>query len=167
MVWRSCTCTPLSYPLLRGPAFLDTILLIQSTSSILYIKPLFPINKQISIDSFLDWEGLHCDFSLTLTYPPYAVPPPFRGLSVRRTILKVLLGFIYLRGPFSIWNYSVITYFHAQNGHLYGFHSLHAFTCGDDRIVFWWSQLWIEFRSKYLGDIHDNSKTAICYFYLW
>jgi len=39
----------------------------------LYIKPLFPINKQFSIDSFLDWEGLQCDFSSMQTYPPHAV----------------------------------------------------------------------------------------------
>jgi len=30
---------------------------------ILCIKPLFPINKQFSIDSFLDWEGHHWYFA--------------------------------------------------------------------------------------------------------
>jgi len=30
----------------------------------LYIKHLFPINKQFSIDSFLDWEGLLLGFKL-------------------------------------------------------------------------------------------------------
>jgi len=30
---------------------------------LLYIKSPLPINKQFSIDSFLDWEGLHWDFS--------------------------------------------------------------------------------------------------------
>jgi len=38
---------------------------------LLYIKPPLPINKQFSIDSFLDWEGLHWDFSSTIAYPPY------------------------------------------------------------------------------------------------
>jgi len=40
----------------------------------LYIKPLFSINEQFSIDSFLDWEGLHCNFSSTFTSPPICVP---------------------------------------------------------------------------------------------
>jgi len=39
-----------------------------------YIKHLFPFNKQFSIDSFLDWEGLHWDFSSTITSPPVSVP---------------------------------------------------------------------------------------------
>jgi len=38
----------------------------------LYIKPPFPINKQFSIASFLDWEGLHWDF---------CSPPSFRQCS--------------------------------------------------------------------------------------
>jgi len=45
-------------PPLRGPIFF----LIRSLLFLLYLKPLFPINKQFSIDSFLDWEGLHWDF---------------------------------------------------------------------------------------------------------
>jgi len=40
----------------------SVIFLIQSFLSLLYIKPLFPINKQFNIDSFLEWEGLHWDF---------------------------------------------------------------------------------------------------------
>jgi len=40
---------------------------------LLYIKPPLPINKQFSIDSFLDWEGLHWDFSSTFAYPPSSV----------------------------------------------------------------------------------------------
>jgi len=41
---------------------------------LLYIKLLFPINKQSGIDSFLDWEGLHWDFSATFTSPPISIP---------------------------------------------------------------------------------------------
>jgi len=39
----------------------------------LYIKPPLPINRQFSIDSFLDWEGLHWDFSSKFAYPPYSI----------------------------------------------------------------------------------------------
>jgi len=46
---------PIFYPLPRGPIFPIPPLL-------LYIKPLFSINKQFRIDSFLDCEGLHWDF---------------------------------------------------------------------------------------------------------
>jgi len=35
------------------------IFLIRFFISLLYIKPLFPMNKQFSIDSFLDWKGHH------------------------------------------------------------------------------------------------------------
>jgi len=37
--------------------FLDLFLYLP----LVYINPLFPINKQFSIDSFLDWEGHHWD----------------------------------------------------------------------------------------------------------
>jgi len=40
---------------------------------LLYIKPPFPINKQFRIDSFLDWEGLHWDFSSMFTSPPISI----------------------------------------------------------------------------------------------
>jgi len=40
---------------------------------LLYIKLPFPMNKQFSIDSFLDWEGLHWDFSSTIASPPVYV----------------------------------------------------------------------------------------------
>jgi len=42
--------------------------------SLLYIKPLFPINKLLSINSFLDWKGqsrLSC--SPHHQFPPYAI----------------------------------------------------------------------------------------------
>jgi len=48
---------PMFYPLLRGPIFLDPI-----PSLLLYIKHLFPFNKQFSSDSFLDWEGIQLGF---------------------------------------------------------------------------------------------------------
>jgi len=48
--------------------------LIRSLFYLLYIKHHFPLNKQFSIDSFLDWEGLHWDFSSTVTSPPVSVP---------------------------------------------------------------------------------------------
>jgi len=41
---------------------------------LLYIKHLFHFNKQFSIDSFLDWEGLNWDFSSTITSSPVSVP---------------------------------------------------------------------------------------------
>jgi len=41
------------YPLFRG----QLILLIRFFISLLYIKPVVSINKQFSIDSFLDREG--------------------------------------------------------------------------------------------------------------
>jgi len=51
----------------RGRIFSDPfiyqdIFLIRFFISLLCIKPLVSINKQFSIDSFLDWEGHHCDF---------------------------------------------------------------------------------------------------------
>jgi len=45
---------PIFYPLLRGRIFLDPI-----PPLFLYIKHIFSLNKQFSIDSFLDLEGLH------------------------------------------------------------------------------------------------------------
>jgi len=48
---------PMFYPLLSGPIFLDPI-----PPLLLYIKHLFPFNKQFSSDSFLDWEGLQLGF---------------------------------------------------------------------------------------------------------
>jgi len=33
--------------------------------SLLFVKPLFPINKQFSVDAFLDWEGHHWDIRST------------------------------------------------------------------------------------------------------
>jgi len=50
------------YPLLRGPLFSWSNPSDQIPFSLLYIKPLFPINKQLSIDSFLDCDSLHWDF---------------------------------------------------------------------------------------------------------
>jgi len=49
--------------------------------------------------------------------------------------------------------------FYAQNGLLYAFHFLLAFTCGDNRIVIVIRQLLIEFRIEtmcvlFFGDIH-------------
>jgi len=52
---------PMFYPLLRGSIFIDPITLIQSPL-LLYIKHLFPFNKQFSSDSFLDWESLQVGF---------------------------------------------------------------------------------------------------------
>jgi len=51
---------------------------------LLYIKPPLPINKQFSIDSFLDWEGLHWDFSSTLRSPP-----PFQCRRIRHAKIKI------------------------------------------------------------------------------
>jgi len=72
---------PMFYPLLRGPIFLDPI-----PPLLLYIKHLFPFNKQFSSDSFLDWGGLHWDFCSTITSPPASVPlsHPFRRRSTVR-----------------------------------------------------------------------------------
>jgi len=42
--------------------------------SFLYIKHHFPLNKQFSIDSFLNWEGLLWDFNSTIMSPPVSVP---------------------------------------------------------------------------------------------
>jgi len=47
-----------------------------------YAKHLFPINKQFSIDSFLDWEGLHWDFSSTRLF---CLPPLLRTTSIPTT----------------------------------------------------------------------------------
>jgi len=50
------------YPLQRGQLFF----MIRFFISLLFKKPLFPINRQFRIDSyFLDWEGHHWDFRLT------------------------------------------------------------------------------------------------------
>jgi len=65
---------PIFYPLPKGPIFLDPITLIRSLLYLLYIKHHFHLNIQFSIDSFLDWEGLHWDFSSTITSPPVSVP---------------------------------------------------------------------------------------------
>jgi len=43
------------YPLPRG----QILFLVGFFISLSNIKPLFPINKQLGIDSFLDWEGHH------------------------------------------------------------------------------------------------------------
>jgi len=51
---------------------------------LLYLKLPFPMNKQFSIDSFLDLEGLHWDFSSPITSPPISVLPPFRRRSIER-----------------------------------------------------------------------------------
>jgi len=67
-------CPPIFYPLPRGSIFLDPIPL-----SFLYIKHLFPFNKRFSIDSFLDWEGLHWDFSSTITSSTVSVPYPLHS----------------------------------------------------------------------------------------
>jgi len=41
------------------------IFFIRFFTCLVYIKPFVPINKQFSIDSFLDWEDHHWDFSLS------------------------------------------------------------------------------------------------------
>jgi len=62
---------------------------------LLYIKPPLPINKQFSIDSFLDWEGLHWDFSSMFAYPPYYVtfsasaPMPDMLIGIHLEIIKL------------------------------------------------------------------------------
>jgi len=62
------------YPLPRS----QILLLICFFLSLLYIKPLFPIKKQLSIDSSLNWEGHHWDIRSTrlschhLQFPPSA-----------------------------------------------------------------------------------------------
>jgi len=50
--------------------FLDTVL---------HIKPLFPINKQFSIYSFLGWEGHHWVFVYHSLLINFASPPPYRS----------------------------------------------------------------------------------------
>jgi len=55
------------------------ITLVRSLPLIVYLKHLFPINKQFSIDSFLDWEGLHWDFS---SMQLFRLPPLFRNSSI-------------------------------------------------------------------------------------
>jgi len=61
---------PIFYPLPRGLIFLDPI----PPLPFVY-KASLPLNKQISIDYFLDWEGLHWDFGSTITSP---VSAPYR-----------------------------------------------------------------------------------------
>jgi len=41
----------------------------------IYIKPLFPVNKQFSIGSFLDWEGHHQDTLLITHITPIGLAP--------------------------------------------------------------------------------------------
>jgi len=74
---------------LRGPTFLDPI-----PPLLLYIKPIFPLDKQFSIDSFLDWEGLHWDFSSPPQYPPYVVisPPLFWPQNIRHASIIIRHG---------------------------------------------------------------------------
>jgi len=65
---------PIFYPLLRGLIFSYSGPSDLIPSLLFYIKFLYPINKQFSIDSFLDLEGLHWDFSSTIASSPASVP---------------------------------------------------------------------------------------------
>jgi len=76
---------PIFYPLPRGPIFLEPI-----PPLLLYIKHHFPLNKQFSIDSFLDWEGLHWDFSSMIMSPPISVP--FSAYDFRRRSIVFILA---------------------------------------------------------------------------
>jgi len=50
----------------RSVIFLEPFFLIKTFFYLLYIKPLVSININSSvIDSFLDWEGHHCNFFLS------------------------------------------------------------------------------------------------------
>jgi len=61
------------------PAYFSFLSSIWSESFLdtnLNIQPLFRINKLLSIDSFLDWEGHHWDISLIAHITPIALEPP-------------------------------------------------------------------------------------------
>jgi len=50
------------------------------------------MNKQFSIDSFLDWAGLHWDFSSTITTPPVSVLFCLHSDAKAPNTLKIIRG---------------------------------------------------------------------------
>jgi len=103
----SCRCflsrffyfLPVVNPLLRGPTFSWSNPFDPIPPLLLYVKLLFPINKQFSIDTYLDWEGLHWDFCLMFTSPAISVPFSASILTPKhQTRYSVSSGIINLEG---------------------------------------------------------------------
>jgi len=111
-----------AHPLLRGPIFSWCDPSDWSTLFFCIWRPLFPINKQFSIDSFLDWERLHWDFCS----PPSSLQRsqflPSDDSSQRTLLAKIIFKFpIYKMIFYQRKNYS-----RPEKGQ--GYRSLHTLT---------------------------------------
>jgi len=74
--------------------------------SLLYLKPLFPIDKQFSIDAFLDWEGHHWDSCSIYSFRQRSEYQPYYLFSSQITLVGLFFCCLGRVCHFQVWKIS-------------------------------------------------------------